>query len=73
MGRPGGQNDTTCSYFGNIAINKKDRTCQGLKMCEFADLELKEMEHKSVDSDSDLRLKINQKLSTSNKENNTFA
>jgi len=71
MGRPGGQNDTTCSYFGNIAINKKDRTCQGLKICEFADLELKEMEHKSVDSD--LRLKINQELSTSNKENNTFA
>ncbi|CAB4398507.1 unnamed protein product [Rhizophagus irregularis] len=37
------------------------------------DLELKEMEHKSVDPDSDLCLKINQELSTSNKENNTFA
>lgn len=41
-------------------------------MCEFADLELKEMEHKSVDPDSDLCLKINQELSTSNKKNNTF-
>ncbi|PKY31967.1 hypothetical protein RhiirB3_449844 [Rhizophagus irregularis] len=36
------------------------------------DLELKEMEHKSVDPDSDLCLKINQELSTSNKENNKF-
>ncbi|CAB4413786.1 unnamed protein product [Rhizophagus irregularis] len=73
MGRPGGQNDTTCSYFSNISANKKDQTCQGLKIYEFADLELKEIEYKSVDPDSDLRLKINQELSTSNKENNTFA
>jgi len=73
MGRPGGQNDTTCSYLGNVTVNRKDRICQGLKICEFADLELKEMEHKSVDPDSDLRLKINKELSTSNKENNTFA
>ena len=73
MGRPGRQNDTTCSYFGNIMVNKKDKTCQGLKMCEFANLELKEMEHSLVNPDSDLHLKINQELSTNNKENNTFA
>ncbi|PKK73639.1 hypothetical protein RhiirC2_775785 [Rhizophagus irregularis] len=54
MGRPDGQNKTTSSYLGNIAIK------------------LKEMEHKSVDPDSDLRLKINHELST-NKENTTFA
>uniref|UniRef100_U9TUT9 Uncharacterized protein n=1 Tax=Rhizophagus irregularis (strain DAOM 181602 / DAOM 197198 / MUCL 43194) TaxID=747089 RepID=U9TUT9_RHIID len=35
-------------------------------------IKLKEMEHKSVDPDSDLRLKINHELST-NKENTTFA
>ncbi|CAI2187127.1 16126_t:CDS:10 [Funneliformis geosporum] len=31
-----------------------------------------EMEHESVDSDSDLRLKVNEELSSNNIENNTF-
>ena len=73
MGRPGRQNNTTSSYLGNIAISKNDRTCQGLKICEFANLELKEMEHISVDPDSDLRLKINHELSTNKKKNTIFA
>jgi len=42
-------------------------------MCEFADQELKEMEHKTVDPDSDLCLKINKELSANNTKNNTFA
>jgi hypothetical protein len=71
MGKPSGQNNTTCPYLGNIAVNKKDRTCQGLKMCEFANLELREMKHESVDPDSDLRLKINE--GSNNIENNTFS
>lgn len=73
MGRPGGQNDTTSSYLGNITVNKQDRTCQGLKLCEFANSELKELQHKLVDPYSDLRLKVNHELSTNNKENSTFA
>ncbi len=73
MGKPCGGNNTICPYLGNIAVNKKDRTCQGLKICEFADQELKEMEHESVDPDSDLRLKINEELSANNVKNNTFA
>ena len=73
MGRPYGQHATTCPYLGNIAVIRKDRTCQGVKMCEFADPELREMKHESVDLDSDLRLKINKKLSDNNIENNTFA
>ncbi|RIB07177.1 hypothetical protein C2G38_2215229 [Gigaspora rosea] len=35
--------------------------------------ELREMQHKSVDLDSDLRLKINNEVSTNNVKNNTFA
>jgi hypothetical protein len=72
MGGPSGQNDTTCTFLGNITVNKKDRTCHGLKICEFASMELKEMTHKSVDLDSDLRLKISKELSDDNIENNTF-
>ena len=30
MDKPCGANNTICSYFGNIAVKKKDRTCQGL-------------------------------------------
>ena len=73
MGLPCGQNNSTCTYLGNIAVIKKDRTCHGVKMCEFADSELQEMEHKSVDPNSDLRLKISEELSTDNVKNNTFA
>ncbi|CAI2195745.1 5650_t:CDS:2 [Funneliformis geosporum] len=36
-------------------------------------LKFQEMNHVSIDSDSDLRLKINKDLSTYNVENNTFA
>jgi hypothetical protein len=72
MGEPSGQNQTTCYYFGDIIVDKKDRTCRGLKICEFASTELWEMQHESVDPDSDLQLKINKELSVNNVENNTF-
>ena len=44
-----------------------------IKICEFASPELREMEHESVDPDSDLRLRISRELSDNNIENNTFA
>ena len=72
MGKPGGKNNTTCPYLGDIIVSKDDRTCQGLKICEFANPELQEMQHESVDPDSDLRLKVNAQLSADNAENNTF-
>ena len=40
MGKPSGQNNATCPYLGNIAINKKDRTCQEIK---FASSEFQEI------------------------------
>ncbi|CAG8644467.1 1779_t:CDS:2 [Funneliformis mosseae] len=73
MGEPSGQNLTICNYLGNITVNKKDRTYHRLKICEFASPKLQEIEYKSVDLDSDLRLKVNEKLSSNNIENNTFA
>ena len=73
MGEPSSQNVTTCSYLGNISVSKKDRTCHGLKICEFASSELRESKHESVDPDSDLRLRISRELSDNNVENNTFA
>lgn len=73
MGKPCGQHNTTCPYLGNVAVIRKDRTCQGIKICEFADQELREMQHESVDIDSDLRLKISEELSVNNVQNNTFS
>ncbi|CAI2181621.1 7973_t:CDS:2 [Funneliformis geosporum] len=35
IGKSGGQNDMTCSYLSGSAVNKDDRTCQGIKICEF--------------------------------------
>lgn len=53
-------------------MNKKDRTCHGVKICKFASSELLEMQHESVDPDSDLRLKVSKELSDDNIENSTF-
>ena len=63
MGKPCGQHDPT-------TVNRKGRTCQEIKICEFANIELREMKHESVDPDSDLRLKINEE--SNNIENNIF-
>ncbi|PKY57869.1 hypothetical protein RhiirA4_479266 [Rhizophagus irregularis] len=65
MDKLSGQNQTT--------LNKKDQTYRGLKICEFASSELLEMTHKSVDSNSDLYLKMSKELLDNNLENNTFA
>jgi len=73
MGKPCGQHTSTCSYLGNVAVDKKDRKCQGVKICEFANPELLEMSHESVNTDSDLQLKINKEASDDNIENTTFA
>ena len=73
MGKPFDQNQTTCYYFGDIIVDKKDKTCRDLKICKFVSIELQKIQHKSVDSDSDLQLKINKELSVNNVENNTFA
>ena len=73
MGLPCGQNKTTCSYLNDIAVIKKDRTCHGVKICEYADNELQETKYESVDPDSDLRLRMSKELSTDNVNYNTFA
>ena len=73
MSLPCDQNKITCTYFDNIAISKKNRTCYRIKLCEFANPELKEMKYKSVNPDSNLHLKISKELSTDNVKYNTFA
>jgi ferredoxin len=73
MGKPCGQHASTCSYLGDVSVKKRDRTCQGVKLCEFANSELFEMNHESVNTDSDLQLKINKEISDDNIENTTFA
>ena len=42
-------------------------------MCKFANIELREMWHELIDTDLDLRLRINKELTTNNVNNNTFA
>ena len=54
MGKPCDQHTTIYSYLSDIAIIRKDRTCQKIKTYEFADLELWKMKYESVDLDSDL-------------------
>jgi len=35
MDEPSGQNTITCSYFSNVIINRKDRTCHRLKIYDY--------------------------------------
>ncbi|CAB5389955.1 unnamed protein product [Rhizophagus irregularis] len=46
---------------------------QNKTTCTYLDPELREMEHKSVDPNSDLRLRMSKELSTDNVNYNTFA
>ncbi|RIB12231.1 hypothetical protein C2G38_2201184 [Gigaspora rosea] len=43
MGKLSGQYQATCYYLGDIDVTKKDRTCQGVKLCEFAISELQQI------------------------------
>ena len=54
MSKSSGQNRATCYYLGDVTVTKKDRTCQGIKLCEFANSELQEMQHESVNPNFDL-------------------
>ncbi|RIA79563.1 hypothetical protein C1645_840405 [Glomus cerebriforme] len=40
LGKPSDQNNVNCPYLGDIDIDKKDRTCQVVKIYEFASSEL---------------------------------
>ncbi|CAI2184801.1 18909_t:CDS:2 [Funneliformis geosporum] len=73
MGKPCGQHNSTCIYLGNIGVVRKERICQGVKLCEFATPELLEIKHETVDPESDLCLKVNNEVSVNNIKNNTFA
>ncbi|POG64893.1 hypothetical protein GLOIN_2v1880978 [Rhizophagus irregularis DAOM 181602=DAOM 197198] len=41
-------NLTTCSYLCDVIVDKKNRTCYGLKICEFASPELSTTEQNAI-------------------------
>ncbi|CAG8815441.1 24550_t:CDS:2, partial [Gigaspora margarita] len=45
-------------YFGNIQVNKEERYCMGIKICQFTDPSLINTEHNKVDMESPLWKKI---------------
>ncbi|CAI2173726.1 16439_t:CDS:1, partial [Funneliformis geosporum] len=73
MGKSCNQHNSTCIYLGNIGVVKKEKTCQRVKLCEFATPELLEIKHEIINSESDLCLKVNNEVSVNNIKNNTFA
>ncbi|UZO19670.1 uncharacterized protein OCT59_010946 [Rhizophagus irregularis] len=56
--KPCGQYVSTYSYLNNVTIEKKNKICQEVKLCEFSNPELLEMNHDSVNTNSDLQLKL---------------
>ncbi|GBC18766.2 hypothetical protein GLOIN_2v1762379 [Rhizophagus irregularis DAOM 181602=DAOM 197198] len=66
------EEDTEIYTMKHVTVKTIIHSLVLIEYSSTSEKELKEMEHKSVDPDSDLRLKINHELST-NKENTTFA
>jgi hypothetical protein len=73
MGAPGGQDKNVFCHYLGVTVKKEQRTCHGVKICQYAHSDLKKMRHKSVDFDSDLSKRISEEVSSNNVENNTFA
>jgi len=61
-----------CPFFGDISVKKDQRTCQGIKFCEFTDQELINQEHCSVDFDSEIFQHYMQKTDDNTKETKTY-
>ncbi|GBC49483.2 hypothetical protein GLOIN_2v1545568 [Rhizophagus irregularis DAOM 181602=DAOM 197198] len=61
-----------CPFFGDISVKKDQRTCQGIKFCEFTDQELVNQEHCSVDFDSEIFQLYMQKTDENTKEVKTY-
>ncbi|CAB5384542.1 unnamed protein product [Rhizophagus irregularis] len=61
-----------CPFFGGMSVKKDQRTCQGIKFCEFTDQELVNQEHCSVDFDSEIFQLYMQKTDENTKEAKTY-
>ncbi|KAF0341943.1 hypothetical protein F8M41_016170 [Gigaspora margarita] len=65
LGRPcgGGDNSTYCPFLES-SVKKSYYTCQGVKICENLNLEIKNRSHCEVDMDVDLLQSTNKSLDT---------
>lgn len=59
-------------YFGNVHVNKEERYCMGIKICQFTDPSLINVEHNKVDVESSLWKKITENQDVDLKKTNTF-
>ncbi|CAG8753197.1 7400_t:CDS:2 [Rhizophagus irregularis] len=50
--KPCGQYVSTYSYLNNVTIEKKNKICQEVKLCEFSNPELLEMNHDSANDNN---------------------
>jgi hypothetical protein len=70
----GGQNKIKNSpFFGDISIKKEERTCMGIKHCEFTDPKIiANMNHCEVDFDSEFWREIRENECAESKNSKTY-
>ncbi|CAG8803462.1 1488_t:CDS:2, partial [Racocetra persica] len=59
-------------YFGNVQVNKEERDCMGIKVCQFTDPSLTSIEHNEVDIESSLWKNITENRNTDFKKTSTY-
>ena len=59
-------------YFGNIPVNKKEWYCMGIKICQFTNPSLINIEHNEVDIESSLWKKITENQDVDIRKTNTY-
>ncbi|CAG8724938.1 18285_t:CDS:2, partial [Racocetra persica] len=59
-------------YFGNVQVNKEERDCLGIKVCQFTDPSLTSIEHNEVDIESSLWKRITKNQNVDFKKTHTY-
>ncbi len=59
-------------YFGNIPVNKEERYCMGIKICQFTNPSLINIEHNDVDIESSLWKKITENQDVDVEKTNAY-
>ncbi|CAG8805891.1 21777_t:CDS:2, partial [Cetraspora pellucida] len=59
-------------YFDNVQVNKEERDCMGIKVCQFTDLSLTSIEHNEIDIESSLWKNITENRNTDFKKTSTY-
>ncbi|CAG8847961.1 21118_t:CDS:2, partial [Racocetra persica] len=72
MGGGGVHQIKNLPYFGNIQVNKEERYCMEIKICQFTDPSFINIKHNEVDMESPLWKKITENQNIEDRKMNSY-